>query len=98
MTEITVEEFKSIENTVTLVDVREDYEYQEGYIPGAINIPLTTLAENVKRFNMSDKFYLVCRTDRRSRQAAAFLERSGVSCTIIIGGTDAYAAKYPLKK
>ena len=42
-----VEEYRQASNAV-LIDVRETDEFQEGYIPGAVNVPLSELEEMEK--------------------------------------------------
>lgn len=58
-----------------LIDVREDYEFSEGHIPGAINIPLG----NITKIDYSlDKTIIVyCKSGNRSNQAAVKLKNMG---------------------
>ena len=58
-----------------LIDVREDYEFKEGHIPGAVNIPLG----NITKVDYSlDKILIVyCRSGNRSNQAAIKLKNMG---------------------
>jgi rhodanese-related sulfurtransferase len=62
---------------IWLVDVREDYEYNEGHIPDAILLPLGQLADNYQRLDPDDVIVLVCRSGRRSADAAEFLSEQG---------------------
>ncbi len=59
------------------IDVREDDEYAEGHIPGAINIPLSEFMARVDEISEEQPALLVCNTGVRSSQAAMFLASMG---------------------
>ena len=79
MSKINTEEVKKIldnkDENYILIDVREDYEFKEGHIPGAINIPLG----NITNVDYSlDKIIIVyCKSGNRSNQAAIKLKKMG---------------------
>lgn len=79
MSKIKTEEVKKIldnkDENYILIDVREDYEFREGHIPGAVNIPLG----NITSVDYSkDKTLIVyCRSGNRSNQAAIKLKNMG---------------------
>ncbi len=62
-----------------IVDVREDSEYQSGYIPDSIHIPLSTLKSRVDELNKyKDKhIILACRSGSRSGRACSILKKHG---------------------
>ncbi len=60
-----------------IVDVREPYEWREGYIPGAKLIPLRSLASRVQELDPSKEVIAVCRSGNRSISAALLLQRAG---------------------
>jgi rhodanese-related sulfurtransferase len=64
----TVEALKAImaNRRPLLVDVRSPSEYQSGHIPGAINIPLQTLARNLSQIPTERPVVLYCSTGYRS--------------------------------
>ena len=74
-----------------LVDVREQDEYADGHIPGAINIPLSSLEENFADIPTSGVVHVVCRSGARSASACDFLTQqtshSTVSFVNVGGGT-----------
>ena len=63
---------------VTVIDVREAWEYAEGHIPGAALIPLGTLAERIDEIPTDQPVILVCRSDNRSGQAYRWLRQQGL--------------------
>jgi rhodanese-related sulfurtransferase len=63
------------ESNVTIIDVRNDWEYAQGHIPGAILIPLNQLAERMSEIPREDTVILVCRSGGRSGQAWKFLSQ-----------------------
>lgn len=79
MSKIKPEEVKTIldnkDENYILIDVREDYEFREGHIPGAVNIPVG----NITTVDYSkDKTLIVyCRSGNRSNQAAIKLKNMG---------------------
>lgn len=70
-----------------LVDVREEYEYNEGYIPGSILLPLGELIENYAQLDRDKEIILICRSGRRSGLAAQFLSEEGYTRVYnLVGG------------
>lgn len=60
-----------------IVDVREPYELREGYIPGAVHIPLRSLSPRMKELDPSKEIVVVCRSGNRSITAAQFMQQGG---------------------
>lgn len=60
-----------------LIDVREEYEYSEGHILNAKNIPLSQLASRLDEFNKEDKYIVYCNSSSRSSQAEKELKILG---------------------
>ena len=67
------------ESGYIILDVREQYEYDEGHIPGAILIPYGEIADRAERELLDkDRLILVyCRSGRRSKIAAEELVKLG---------------------
>lgn len=79
-------------NPVVLVDVREREEFvaPPGHLPGAINVPMAELAARMPELAQHRQpVVVVCKTDRRSAQAAAGLLAAGLrEVAVLRGGTD----------
>ncbi|BAN04351.1 rhodanese-like domain-containing protein [Ilumatobacter coccineus] len=76
------------------VDVREPDEYAGGSIDGAVNIPLSELADRLDELDPARRTVLLCRSGQRSERAARFLTDSGFSTVInLSGGMLAYNGK-----
>lgn len=73
---------------VTLVDVRTPGEFAQGYIKGAILLPLDRLAiDSVKKLPEKDaEIFVYCLSGNRSRSAASLLARAGYTNVTNIGG------------
>ncbi|MFD2245577.1 rhodanese-like domain-containing protein [Pontibacter ruber] len=95
-TDITVEELKDRLNkgeTPIIIDVREDWEYQESNIAGAKNIPLGTLPQRLEDLeDYKDQEVIVqCKSGNRSASAKAFLQQQGFSnVRNLLGGITAF--------
>lgn len=64
---------------VTIVDVRETYEFAMGHARGAINIPLSTLMNRIPEFRkMKTPIVVYCRSGSRSGQARQLLLAKGI--------------------
>jgi len=60
-----------------LIDVRTTDEYTEGHIPGAVNIPLRTLAANLDKVPTDRQIYVYCQSGFRAGQALSSLGMLG---------------------
>ena len=83
---------------VLLLDVRPslDFTGEWGHIPNALNVPLEELPLRLAEFEAHKQrpVRLVCRTDRRSSQAASLLTEAGfTNARVIQGGMTAWRAK-----
>ena len=45
-----------------VIDVRETGEYEEGHVPGAVNIPLRTLGANLDKIPTDRQVYVYCKS------------------------------------
>ena len=80
-----------------ILDVRpaDDFIGEQGHLPGALNLPLETLAEGLEALgtDLERPIAIVCRTDRRSAKAADLLARRGYArAQVVQGGMTAWHA------
>jgi rhodanese-related sulfurtransferase len=73
-----------------LVDVREDDEYVEAHVPGALHVPLATVPERLGELPDDAPFFVVCAVGGRSARAVEFLRARGLDATNVAGGTNAW--------
>lgn len=78
--------------SVTIVDVREPWEVAICAIPGSINVPLSTLPQNLARLPDQGPLVVLCHHGMRSMQAVAWLRENGFeNASNLQGGIDAWA-------
>ncbi len=95
----TVDSLRSRDDVVIL-DVREDYEYAEGHIPGAVLLPLGQIPNRLAEIPKDKTVIAVCRSGNRSNQAAQFLREQGFdNVHNMTGGMNSWAsAGYQVEK
>ena len=92
---ISMDEAKTLmekEEGYILLDVRTKGEYESGYIPVAINIPLSDIDEKIISFlpDKSQMILVYCRSGNRSREASDKLSKLGYTNILEIGGINAW--------
>ena len=98
MADITITELRQrlqAGETPHLLDVREPWEYEEGRIPTAQNMPLSPLPDKLDDLDeWKDQEVIVhCKSGFRSSQAKAFLTQQGFSnVRNLLGGYTEYSA------
>lgn len=78
---------KLLKDDLNVIDVREADEYQTGHLPGALNLPLSQLANRYRELDKKDCYHIICQKGGRSAQACAFLDSKGYTVTNVAGGT-----------
>lgn len=74
------------QDAYTLLDVRQDWEYEEAHIPGARHLPLPALAERLGELDRGKPVLAYCRSGRRSAAAAGLLAGQGFSRVLNLEG------------
>lgn len=75
---------------VTLLDVRTAIEYENGTIPGAINIPLDELRERINEIDRTKPVYEFCQVGLRGYVAERILKQNGFDVFNLAGGYRLY--------
>ena len=83
-----------------LVDVREQHEFDEVRAPGAVLLPMSTLAARIGELPADRPLMIVCHSGSRSSAVTGFLARSGRSDVVnVAGGMEAWERKgLPIKR
>ena len=84
-----IKEFQSTPGAV-LLDVREADEYRSGHIPGAKNVPLSTIQTASLPNDLSTPLFVYCLSGARSGRAVNFLKSKGYNRVKNIGGINSY--------
>jgi rhodanese-related sulfurtransferase len=75
----------------TLLDVRENSEWNAGRAPGAVHIPLGQLAaQAARRLPKGRQVIVVCRSGHRARTATQTLSNMGIDALLLKGGMRAW--------
>lgn len=76
-----------------LIDVREDREFAQCHIEGAVHIPMAAIPGRIAELDPARETVLICHHGMRSLRVAHFLEQRGFTNLINLqGGIDAWAA------
>ena len=71
-----------------VLDVREPWEFAQGHVPGAVNVPLGQLPARVGELNSQQPVAVICAHGNRSQSAAALLGQKGFKKVYnVLGGT-----------
>jgi adenylyltransferase/sulfurtransferase len=92
--ELTVFELRDLlaaKGAVTLLDVREPWEFAIAHLEGSTLVPLGSLPERLGELDPAREVITICHTGRRSLQAAHFLQRQGLRARSLKGGVEAWA-------
>ncbi len=83
-----------------VVDVRSPAEYKQGHAPGAVNVALPHLAEQLSTLDRERPTVVLCQGGYRSSAGASILQAQGFGEVYnVIGGTAAWiGAGYPVEK
>ena len=88
-------ELMKADSEYILLDVRRTDEYEEGHIPGAINIPNESIGteEIAELPDKNQTIYVYCRSGNRSKQASQKLVDLGYTNVIEFGGIIDYSGE-----
>lgn len=92
---ITLKDLESYDrDKVMLVDVRSDIEFANGYIDGAVNIPVDSLRNRLNELDKSREIWVYCQVGLRGYIAARILTQHGFKVKNLTGGYKTYSAAY----
>jgi rhodanese-related sulfurtransferase len=81
----------TFDESMVLLDVREDDEWQRGHAPGAQHIPMGQVPSRLAEINADAKLFVVCQAGGRSQRVAQYLARNGYAPVNVSGGMLAWA-------
>lgn len=79
---------------IILLDVRTEEEYNAGYIPGAVNIPLPDLENRFAELDKSKTLIVHCQSGDRSKTASDTLAQHGFIVYNMPGGLNAWKERF----
>jgi rhodanese-related sulfurtransferase len=97
MKSITVQELRDRDG-VPLIDVREVDEFAAGHVPGAVNLPMSSIGDRLAELP-DGAFDVICAIGGRSGRVVAALEARGYDATNVDGGTNEWIAQgFPVER
>jgi glyoxylase-like metal-dependent hydrolase (beta-lactamase superfamily II)/rhodanese-related sulfurtransferase len=89
--QITVETLHSMRHDLEILDVRDESEWEEGHIQGAIHIPYYFLIERLQELNTNQPLAAICASGQRSSIACSLLQIHGFTQLYnVVGGMEAW--------
>ena len=82
---------EAFDDSVVLLDVREEDEWQRGPAPGARHIPMGDVPGRLAELDADATTFVVCHAGGRSRRVSEYLARNGFDPINVDGGMLAWA-------
>ena len=76
-----------------IIDIRDEYAFEYGHIPGAMNVPLDKLEQKAAGFSKEKLLILCCKSGQISLEAAERLNEGGYNAKSLSGGYYAWLRK-----
>jgi len=78
---------EAVKNGAVIIDVRTPHEYDQGKVPGSINIPVDRISVSIERIKAINKPVIVCcASGARSGTAKQILNKAGIQ-HVLNGGS-----------
>lgn len=93
MKQISMDKFHQLVNEdqeLNIIDVRLEGGFNSNHIEGAVNIPLSTLPNNLNQLDKNKHYYIICQVGASSSQGTQFLQQNGYNVTNVESGMMAY--------
>ena len=91
MKEINIESIVDNINNINIIDIRDNYLYNMGYIPNARNIPMNFLITNPSNYlKKDDEYYIYCNRGINSKKTCEELSKLGYNVVNLSGGFERY--------
>ncbi len=75
----------------SIIDIRETYELNNGYIEGSKNIPMNILLMAPENFlDKSKTYHIICQSGARSSRTCMMLKQKGYNVINVDGGMYSY--------
>lgn len=102
--EVSTEELKrklDVDEPVQVIDIRPPAAFEQGHVPGAVNVPMTELATRIDEIDWGEDIVVTCPIGQSSIQAARLIssfEGVGDDAAVrsMAGGYDAW--EYELER
>jgi rhodanese-related sulfurtransferase len=78
------------EDDMLLIDVREDYEWEAGHVPGSRHVQLMQIAEEAAALPEKEAIAFICLSGVRSGMVATSFRRAGFEAYNVSGGFAAW--------
>ena len=79
---------------VQVIDVREDWEWAQGHIAGAMHIALSELPRRLGEIDVARAVAFICHLGGRSEMATRFARQHGLArAANVVGGMDSWEAR-----
>lgn len=87
-----IEDIDTIQSNDIILDIRTEYEFSNGHLDNAINIPLNELRENLHRLDTNKKIFICCAVGLRAYLAQRILKQHNFQNTYnLSGGFELYS-------
>lgn len=88
---ININDMDKLIGNVEIIDIRETYEYKNGSLKTAKNIPMNNLLANPEKYLNKDKrYYIMCQSGGRSAITTKILSKQGFNVVDVAGGIGSY--------
>lgn len=79
-------------DVLTVLDVREPWEFETVHIAGSTSLPLSDLARGAESLDRDVEYIALCHHGMRSEMAAGWMRQHGFTrVRNLVGGIDAYS-------